>query len=207
MLTNILVWCSIHGVCDSNNEEMLLFLLEHGSDLNLIADSEKCTPLQHAAKEGNLPLVKRFLELGADINGPHGSDGSTIHYALSSSDPSIVTFFLDAGVDIVDSEPGQSTLCKALRLGMKELLPVLLEKGADANHSDFGTTALGIAFKRDDEEAVQLLLDHGAVWTEAGPIPLLNAAKRRELGDVRRLLDYGVDPNGSTTYETPLGVS
>jgi uncharacterized protein len=205
---NLLLCYSIHRIYFSNNGVTLLFLVEHGADLNLVADGEKCTHLLHAGKDGNLPFVKRFLELGADVNGPPGAQGSTVHYALLSGYELIVKFLLNTGVDVVDSIPGQSTLCKALRFGMKDLLPVLLKKGADINEADSrGTTALGIAFERDDHETVDFLLNNGAAFADAGPDLLHNAARKKSLDYIRKLLDYGVDPNCIYELETPLGVS
>lgn len=155
----------------------------------------------------DLPLVQRLLELGADINGTSGTYGSMLDYALFSGDSAIISYFLDAGVDIVESEWVGSTLCKCLRLNMKELLPVLLEKGAKVNLADQGDTALGIAFGDKDEETMKLLVDNGAEWTEVGPNLLINAASDGSADDVRKLLDFGVDPNGFTPLATPLGVS
>lgn len=186
---------------------MLRFLVKHGADLNLVVEDKNCTPLQYAAKKGDISMVKLLQELGAEINGKPGEHGSTIHYALMSYDEFIARYFLDNGADVVDSSPGESTLCKALRFGMRDLMPTLLGKGADVNQREYGMTALGHAFKKDDQESVKLLLDHGATFVEAGEHVLLDAVVGKPLDDIRKLLEYGMDPNCHDTYQTPLVVS
>jgi ankyrin repeat protein len=190
-----------------NNEAMLRFLVERGADLNLVADGNNCTPLQHAAKDNVLPIVKLLLELGADINGPSGEEGGTIQYALSSGDKSMVQFVLDNGATVSDSDPEHSVLCKALRPGLKDLLPVLLEKGAEIDQTRHAKSALGHAFENNDHDTMQLLLDHGASFANVGSEVLIGAVIRKPLDDIRKLLDNGMDPNCQTLWQTPLAVS
>jgi len=185
---------------------MVRFLIEHGADLNLVAESGSCTPLQCAAAKRKLPFAKFLLKLGADINGPPGRHGSTIHYALMSRNESMIRFFLDNGVEVVDTE-NQSCLCKALLYGKKDLLPELLERGAEVNQRQSGNTALGFAFKEEDEETVQFLLQHGAAFSDVGTDVLLRAVRKRSLEDIKKLLDGGMDPNGHLINQTVLGVS
>ena len=82
---------------------MLRYLVEKGVDLNSVVSGERCTPLQHAAEKGNRRIIDLLLELGADIDGPEGKDGFTIHYALMSGNESIVRHVLDKGAVISDS--------------------------------------------------------------------------------------------------------
>jgi ankyrin repeat protein len=85
--------------------------------------------LQLAAQKNVRNLVKLLLGLGADINGPAGEDGFTLHYAIYSGDKTMVEFFLEAGVNVDDSVRGNSILVKAVRMGLSEMVPILLEKG------------------------------------------------------------------------------
>jgi len=186
---------------------MLRFLVEYGADLNLVAVDYNCTPVQKAAKENKLAMLKLLLELGADINGPHGEEGGTVHYALSSGDERMVGFVLDNGAKISDSDPEHSILCKALRPGLKALLPALLKNGAEIDQTRFAKTALGHSFENDDHDTIQFLLDHGADFANVGAEVFIDAVRNKSLNDINKLLDHGVDPNCHTKWQTPLAVS
>lgn len=191
----------------NENESVLKYLADRGADLTLVTAPQECTPLQLAARGGNLSLIKLLLDLGADINGKPGKEGSTIHYALLSGDESIVRFFLDYGATVDDSCPGHSTLCKAIRRGLIDLVPLLLEKGADVNQKEGNWTPVALAFSRKRKDLVKLFIDHGATFAKAGPEALFEAVRSRPLEDIKELLDYGMDPNCHDKYKSPIEVS
>ena len=112
-------------------------LLENNTNLVLAVDNLSKQPLLEAAAAGNVQLVKRLLELGADINAQGdtynsaGSQNTALHFAIQRNHPDI---------------------CK-----------VLLECGADPNRMAFGfETPLHLAFREGNEEIASLLLDYGA---------------------------------------------
>lgn len=112
-------------------------LLESNTNLALARDNFSKQPLLEAAAAGNLPLAKRLLELGADVNAAGdtlssvGSERTALHFAIARNHPD---------------------LCK-----------LLLESGADPNRMAFGyTTPLHLAFSERREDLAALLLDHGA---------------------------------------------
>ena len=113
---------------------MLRYLVEKGVNLNSVVSGEKCTPLQHAAEKGNRRIIDLLLELGADINGPEGENGFTIHYALMSGNESIVRHVLDKGAVISDSNTTWGSIVRAIKHKLTGLIPLLLEKGADLTH-------------------------------------------------------------------------
>jgi ankyrin repeat protein len=197
----------VRVACLTENASVLRYLTDKGADLNLVVDYEECTPLQLVAQRGQLPIIKLLLELGADINGKHGKHGSTIHYALLSGDEAVARFVLDNGALVDDSSPSCSTLCKAIRFDLVDLVPLLLEKGADVNKEEGNWTPVTLAFSKKRKELVKLLMDHGATFTDAGPKVLLETVKSRPLAEIKELLDYGMDPNCHDNYETPIGVS
>ena len=94
-------------------------------------------PLLEAAAAGNAPLVKRILELGADLN---------------------------AEGDILSSMGSKMTaLDEAVQHGHLEVCKVLLKAGANPNHRAFQVTTLHMAFDSSNRNAVAtLLLEYGA---------------------------------------------
>ena len=112
-------------------------LLESHTNLVFSRDNGSKLPLLEAAAAGNVPLVKRLLELGADINAAGdtmmsaGSQSTALHVAIRQNQPAVCKF--------------------------------LLEAGADPNRMAFGfTTPLHMAFAENREAIAAGLLDHGA---------------------------------------------
>src|SRR2546421_6517663 len=198
---------SVRMACLRESASVLRYLANKGADLNLVMDNEECTPLQLVAKSGSLPMIKLLLELGADINGKPGEKGSTIHYALLSTDESVVRFVLDNGALVDDSSPSRSTLCKAIRFALVDLVPLLLEKGADVNKEELSWTPVALAFSKKRTELVKMLMAHGATFADAGPDVLLETVRSGTLAEIKELLDYGMDPNCHDEYHTSIGVS
>ena len=58
----------LHDEAGGNGTATADLLLEFGADLNAIDEADRSTPLGLAAKNGNLVMVKYFLDKGADPN-------------------------------------------------------------------------------------------------------------------------------------------
>ena len=104
------------GVVDWNELQNFLGAIQMGhtndaaamleNDTNLVRGQfQSKTPLHEAAAAGNLPLVKRLLELGADINEPgdilsSGGMGKTpLHWAVECNHPEVCQFLLQSGAN------------------------------------------------------------------------------------------------------------
>src|SRR5262249_33143195 len=66
--------------CGRREEEVAVFLLQHGADLNDPADTG-ATALHWAAGAGDLSLVKRLLELGARLEIINQWGGTVLEHA------------------------------------------------------------------------------------------------------------------------------
>jgi ankyrin repeat protein len=117
------------------------FLLEHGAEVN--DGPSEYLPITGAARAGNIAIVRRLVEAGADVNLAWGPSGET---ALQKA----------AGIE-----------------GTLEMVQVLLDEGTDVNVRvclQTGT-ALQFAVCSNTIEVVQIILSHGADANAPAAIP------------------------------------
>jgi hypothetical protein len=128
-------------------------LHRNGADPHLRGYEMK-TPLHSAAYYGNLEVVQKLIEYGADI-GAEDQDGRTPLYDGSEGhfpkDCSVLRLLLEHGADVnARTKRGETPLLRASFCGALEVVRVLLEHGADVTaKDDRGRTALHVA--RNDE--------------------------------------------------------
>ena len=112
-------------------------LLESNTNLAFAGENFSKLPLLEAAAAGNLPLVKRLIQLGADINA--------------------------TGDTRMSGGSQMTALHQAIKYNRPQVCLVLLESGANPNVMAFGfITPLHLAFSENHEEMANLLLDYGA---------------------------------------------
>jgi ankyrin repeat protein len=108
------------------------------------------TPLHSAAYFGNLEVVQKLIEYGADISA-EDQNGHTPLYDGSEGyhpkDCSVLRFLLERGADVnARTKQGETPLLRASIYGALEVVRVLLEHGADVTaKDDRGRTALQVA--------------------------------------------------------------
>lgn len=111
-------------------------------------------------------IIKRLVELGADINQRNEEGDTPLHYAQYNEwQISCTRILLECGADInAQNNYGITPLIKSiLEPGLVSRTEFLIEWGADVNLQDAqGWTALHHAAKRNDGSTVASLLKHGA---------------------------------------------
>lgn len=130
-----------------------------------------------AAMDGDVQLVKKFLEKGVDVNATYDEDGiNALMQAAAGSHVEVVKVLLAAGaaVDAKDSEGMTAFLVAVDACGnihgdveveepYWEVMRLLAGAGADVNAKNGeGQTAMAIAQSYDDQRARGVLAELGA---------------------------------------------
>ena len=139
---------SFFSAIQRNDTNAAIQMLENNTNLVYARDNLSKLPLLEAAVAGNTSLVKRMLELGADIN----AEGDTMMSGGSR----------------------MTALDEAAQHGHLEVCKLLLEAGANPNHRAFQDTTLhfaynNFAFSTNRNAVATMLLEYGAnPFAEAG---------------------------------------
>ncbi|MED1559351.1 suppressor of fused domain protein [Bacillus paramycoides] len=153
----------IRTAIKQNNVEGVVELI--GSDMELLNISMRPfgTFLHVAATHGKLEIVKRLIELGADINkrgGVYG--GGALNQAASKGQFEIVRYLLTCGAEMDVSEPERSPLFGAIQGGYIDIVKLLIENGIDIHVKYTGEymknmDALAFAHEQEQIEIANLL--------------------------------------------------
>ena len=139
---------SFFSAIHRNDTSAALGMLENNTNLVYARDNFSKLPLLEAAAAGNLLVVKRMLELGADIN----AQGDTM----------------------MSTGSRMTALDEAAQRGHLDVCKLLLEAGANPNHRGFDDTTLHFAFNNyigstNQNGVANILLEYGAnPFAEAG---------------------------------------
>lgn len=124
--------------------------------------SSQAAPLHDAAKQGDLALITKLLDEGADVN-KRSAIATPLYYAAQENHLEAVKLLLQRGANPNGQSVGGTALQHAARAGSIEIARILLENGADPNVPfKMGINALHLAAQQGHLEVVKLFLDHGA---------------------------------------------
>jgi ankyrin repeat protein len=151
------------------------YLLENGSDIR-IKDKKGITILTHAARTGNLNVVKNLAGHGADIHDKSPRGITALYAAAINGHTDIAAFLIDQGADIdVRLNDGETPLMAAVWNGQVDMVDLLLKRGANVHarkvtpYKSSGESSLVWAVHRHRNEKnenydiiFQLLADAGA---------------------------------------------
>ncbi|KAI2829167.1 hypothetical protein CBS147345_10812 [Aspergillus niger] len=152
------------------NEDLVKILLDRGATLE-----ESPSTLYYAIENGDLGIVRRFLEAGADPNCEYSPTSlQRSNPWVTSMEPvtaeELSALFMNLGKSLVTGVNTsnlpiltETGLSRATRLGHAEVVLELLKHGADPNQQDGKKeTPLFVASKNGHTEIVRVLLANGA---------------------------------------------
>ncbi|TYZ68357.1 hypothetical protein PybrP1_005384 [[Pythium] brassicae (nom. inval.)] len=193
-------WMTIHVAAANGHVHVVAELANYGADVNTRVEGELATPLFIAARFRRPLVVKKLLELGADLDTRDKNQWTRALQATASSGCSASAAALLAhGADPNASAVDESTpLHDAVGHGYTDIVALLLSNGADVNARwENGETALHLAVRRGFVGIVMNLLANGAdadAVDRAGDTPFHRACDQGHKHIVSELLANGANP-------------
>ena len=142
--------------------DMMKLLIDNGADINY-ADENEFTPLNTAIEIGDMELTKFLITNGANVNSLMQDGVSLIVYAISQNNMDLLQILIENGANVNNTDGdswGGTPLMTASRLGLDNVVRILLSRNADINAVDMnGNTALHTAALNSQLSVIKLLLE------------------------------------------------
>ena len=209
---------------DSENSEIALKHLDAVEDLSRedIEEIDKNRTLIQAVKSKNLKMVKKLLDLGANIDVQDEKGATPLFYACRNGHDKIAARLMNRGANVnMKTVKGEAILGVAIEKNKVEMTQKLLKFGANPNdyhvrdtlfrtkgNVEIVKSLLQYGFKVtqipllwpiicNNSEVLQIMLDHGAELKDLKSINCI--VSRGQLKVLKVLLKHGVDLNRYTT--------
>ena len=192
----------LHYAVESNNENLVKYLLKHGADINAL--------LHWAAANNVEKLVKYLVEHGADINKEDVRGKTPLYLAVEYNNKNLMKYLVEHGADInKEDEDWWTPLMSAINSGNENIVKYLVENKADINKQNkSGITPLYWAVYINNESIVKYLVEHGADVNKEdvrGYTPLHRAAGSNNENLVKYLVEHRADVNKKNILgKTPI---
>ena len=177
-------------------KEVVTALLDKGADVNAVCDSEGETPLIRAAGDCGIEIVRRMVELGANVNARSESGLTPL---AASETAEIAQFLLDKGAKVHNDAPFTTLMLACDSPDRPEVAELIIAHGGDVNaRTDRGVSPILLAAANDCAGVVKVLAAHGANVNDRdrlGRTPLISAARAagESTATLAALLDCGAD--------------
>jgi len=205
---------TLHEAVINHDRAALQTVLRSGANVDGF-DARGLSPLHIAAELGDVGMLSRLLEAGAEVNLPEREAGTTpLHSAAALGHLVTARVLLSHGAKVGSADQnGMTSLHLAAAYGRLEMARTLLARGADVNaRKRSGWTPIHDAANTNRDLVIQLLAAWGAevdaVETEGGT-PLHLAAQHGHLESVKALVMIG-DANPNALWNgrmTPLDMA
>lgn len=196
-------------VTEAKLNDVIVFLLEQGADVNALSEEAKgWTALMSAATEGRALIAQTLLDAGTDVNAkcacPNFSNGgwtALMMAARVAESKPIVDMLLARGanLDLANNDGETALILVSGVWGETDIMRALLKAGADPNtRVAGGSTVLMLTAASGYTEKVEALLDAGAdlhAKNAAGRTALMLAVREGKIPVVQTLLSRGAKVN------------
>ncbi|XP_052065741.1 uncharacterized protein LOC127705457 [Mytilus californianus] len=205
--------CTTYNAFESNVDD-IISMIDLTKDLN-VPDKKKSTPFLDIIKFCNLDVLKKMVELGADVKSKGTNGNTALHVVVEKKKFSkdIVSFLLQNGADInAMNDPKETPLILCMKRGSNyatvDNISFLLENGANANScADGSNSALLEAISFESFHVASALIDHQANLKHIGENgntvlhALFSKENKREIQPRTYFDNYALyDSNDGTTY-------
>ena len=166
-----------------------------------------------AAEEGNISIIKQYLDDGWDVDANDSFDRTPLDRAAVFGQKEVAKLLIANGADVnAKGDKGKTPLNGAVMFDHKEMVELLISAGANVSNAHFHGAII-----RGHMEIVKLLIAKGAdvnAKDEEGETPLLRAIdnasfsttnKKRHKETIELIVNNGADVNiGDDKGRTPL---
>lgn len=173
-------------------------------------DEYKNTVLMHAAEYGRDDLIKKLLNIKADINSVSSLGYDSLSLSCSNSHSTTTRLLLERNAIVTHADKdGRTPLVYSIRRGL-DCIANLLEKGADVNVAiNTANNPLLNAVECGFIDVAHFLLEHGAktdmsLYPNLEFNPLREAIKKGNLAMVQLLVQYGADVHTWYAFESAV---
>jgi ankyrin repeat protein len=184
-------WAALPWIIDSGNEEVVRYMLEHGTDPNA-SSKNGWINMFYAVEKPYEKIVLTMIEHGGDLNKKNAGGQTLLENACRCNRPEVMRVLLASGADPNQKGQHYPIFHSTNKL---ECLQTLLAAGADTN---LHPGLVELATYHGQIELVKLLLDHGVHIDE--PHLNIHRALVTSIRDNRPeifafLLERGANPN------------
>jgi len=123
-----------------------------------------CLPLILACSSGNIEVVKKMIDAGADVHAKDATQVGALDYACRSGNLKLVEYLLFLNVEVNSRDASNSSpIFSAVAAGHYDIFALLVERGADIKTpTETGTTLLHSAASHNSLQMIEALLKIGA---------------------------------------------
>ena len=153
-----------HAAKTGNLERVKLLLLEQGFDKEKADNRGNNTPLNLAACNGHIEVVRFLVEQGAHKETTDCYGMTPLNNAVRNGHLDVARYLLEQGANMEKTDNnGRTLLHSAAMYGYLDMARYLLEQGADRDRAtDGGFTPLHLAALNGHLELAKLLMVYGA---------------------------------------------
>jgi ankyrin repeat protein/S1-C subfamily serine protease len=155
----------LHFAAANGLANTVTLLVERGAPLTTGTEGENVPPLQLAAEEGHVEVVRRLITAKAPLNQQDAGGRTALYRAVDKKLVNVVNVLLQAGADPnIGNKVYHDTPVLEAASSSEDILALLLKAGGNPNSgfAETRVTALHRAARERNAEAVRLLLQAGA---------------------------------------------